>query len=148
MTYPVSRTLIASLSGLVLLLAAGETFAAGPGAGHGGAMTAHPAFRSGMGRNFGHHRGRHGGAFWPGYVYGDGDYGSAPVEPGAEVPSSASGDVHYTYTYDVPWDQVHRFPPNVVPSNRPYVQECTTQTVTVSRSGGAQTSDVNITRCY
>jgi hypothetical protein len=148
MTYPVSRTLIASLSGLVLLLATGETFAAGPaGAAHGGAMTAHPAFRPGVGRSFGHHRGRN-GAFWPGYVYGDGYYGSAPVEPGADVAPPASGDVHYTYTYDVPWDQVHRFPPNVVPSDRPYVQECTTQTVTVPRRGGAQTSDVNIMRCY
>lgn len=146
MTYPVSRTLIASLSGLVLLLGGGETFAAGPGAAHGGPMTAHPAFRPGMARSFGHHHGRN-GAYWPGYVYGD--YGPAPVGPGADVAPPASGDVHYTYTYDVPWDQVHRFPPNVVPSDRPYVQECSTQSVTVPRRGGSdQTADINIMRCY
>jgi hypothetical protein len=147
MMFPGSRTLIASLSGLALLLATGETFAAGPGAGHGGAFTAHPAFRPGTGRTFGHHRGRNVGAFWPGW--GDGYYGSTPAEPGVDAAAPASGDVHYTYTYDVPWDQVHRFPPNVVPSDRPYVQECTTQTVTVPRHGGSdQTADINIMRCY
>jgi hypothetical protein len=147
MTYSRSRTLLASLSGLALLIATGESFAAGPVVAHGGAM-AHPAFRPGLGRGVGHHRGRNGG-FWPGYVYGDGDgyYGASPVDSGA--PAQASGDVHYTYTYDVPWDQVHRFPPNVVPSNRPYVQECSTQSVTVPRRGGSdQTADINIMRCY
>jgi hypothetical protein len=147
MTYSRSRTLLASLSGLALLLAAGDAFAAGPVAAHGGAM-AHPAFRPGMGRGFSHHRGRNGG-FWPGYVYGDGDVydGASPVDSGA--PAQASGDVHYTYTYDVPWDQVHRFPPNVVPSDRPYVQQCSTQSVTVPRRGGSdQTADINIMRCY
>jgi hypothetical protein len=154
MRYPGSRTLIASLSVLTLILATSETFAAGPGvaAVRGGAFAAHPAFRPGIGRPFGHHRGRNnaGAFFWPGY--GDwGDYdGSTPGGYGTDVPPpQASGDVHYTYTYDVPWDQIHRFPPNVLPSARPYVPDCTAQTVTVPRrAGGEPTESVNITRCY
>lgn len=146
MSYPGSRTLVASLSGLVLLLAASETFAAGAGAAHRGGLVAHPAFRPGIGRSFGH-RGRHVGAFWPGV--GDWGYGSAPGEPGGDVAPPTSGDVHYTYTYDVPWDAVHRFPPNVIPSARPYVPDCTAQTVTVPRREGAgQTANINIMRCY
>jgi hypothetical protein len=153
MRYPGSRTLIASLSGLVLILATSDTFAAGPGvAARAGVFAAHPAFRPGVGRSFGRHRGRNnvGAFFWPGF--GDwGDYdGSTPGGYGADVPPpQASGDVHYTYTYDVPWDQIHRFPPNVVPSARPYVPDCTAQTVTVPRrAGGEPTESVNIMRCY
>ena len=151
MRYPGSRTLIASLSGLVLILATSETFAAGAGAALGGAVAAHPAFRPafrpGVGRPFGHHRGRNVGAFWPGI--GDWGYGSTPSEPSLDVPPPPSGDVHYTYTYDVPWDQIHRFPPNVTPSARPYVPDCTAQTVTVPRREGTdQTANVNIMRCY
>jgi hypothetical protein len=148
MAYPGSRALIASFSALALILATSETFAAGAGVAHSGAFAAHPAFRPGMGRSFGHHRGRHVGAFWPGI--GDwGDYGYTPGEPGADVAQPPSGDVHYTYTYDVPWDQIHRFPPNVIPSARPYVPDCTAQTVTVPRrEGGEPTASVNIMRCY
>jgi hypothetical protein len=149
MRYPGSRTLIASLSALALILATSDTFAAGSGVAHGGAFAAHPAFRPGIGRSFGHHRGRNVGAFWPGI--GDwGDYGYTPGEPGADIaPPPSSGDVHYTYTYDVPWDQIHRFPPNVVPSARPYVPDCTAQTVTVPRRAGTdETANVNIMRCY
>jgi hypothetical protein len=152
MRYPGSRTLIASLGGLALILATSDTFAAGAGVAHGGAFAAHPAFRPGVGRSFGRHRGRNnvGAFFWPGF--GDwGDYdGSTPGGYGADVPPpQASGDVHYTYTYDVPWDTVHRLPPNVIPSARPYVPDCTAQTVTVPRrEGGEPTESVNIMRCY
>ena len=143
--YSGCRTLVASFSGLALLLAAGEAFAAGPGTPHQGAFAAHPSVRPGVARPFGHHRGRTVGAFWPGFGY----YGSTPGEGGVDVPPSASGDVHYTYTYDVPWDYAHRLPPNVIPSARPYVQDCTAQTVTVPRHAGSnQTANVNITRCY
>ena len=89
MRYPGSRTLIASLSGLVLILATSDTFAAGPGvAARAGVFAAHPAFRPGVGRSFGRHRGRNnvGAFFWPGF--GDwGDYdGSTPGGYGADVP--------------------------------------------------------------
>jgi hypothetical protein len=92
-------------------------------------------------RAFRHHRRFGGGSYWPGaYAYGP------TAEPAAETPPSASTDVHYTYTYDVPWDWAHRYPPNVVPSDRPYVSSCPVETVKVLGRGGEQT--VNITRCY
>jgi len=94
---------------------------------------------------FHHHRRFGGGVFpyWPGYD----DYGSAAYGgTGAEAVPPQSNDVHTTYTYDVPWDWAHRFPPNVVPSNRPYVSSCPTESVSVPGRGGEQT--VNITRCY
>ena len=59
----------------------------------------------------------------------------------------ASNDVHYTYKYDVPWDWAHRYPPNVVPSDRPYVSSCPTEIVKVPDNNG-QEQTVNITRCY
>ncbi|MGJ4883091.1 hypothetical protein [Bradyrhizobium sp. HKCCYLRH1065] len=64
-----------------------------------------------------------------------------------QIPEHTSADVRYTYTYDVPWDWVHRFPPNVVPSDRPYVSSCPMQTVTVPGRRGGDHS-VTITRCY
>ncbi len=88
------------------------------------------------------HRGQ--GAFLPAvgaFAYGpDGE----PVPQ--QVPEHTSADVRYTYTYDVPWDWAHRYPPNVVPSDRPYVSSCPVETVRVPGRGGEQT--VNVTRCY
>jgi hypothetical protein len=65
----------------------------------------------------------------------------------ADVAQPASGDVHYTYTYDVPWDWAHRFPPAVAPSDRPYVSSCPTETVTLAGRGGAEKT-INVIRCY
>jgi len=53
----------------------------------------------------------------------------------------------YTYQYDVPWDWAHRYPPNVVPSERPYVTTCPEETVTVPGRNGADAS-VRVMRCY
>ena len=73
--------------------------------------------------------------------------GPTTDEPVADVTPPVSGDRRYTYTYDVPWDAVHRFPPAITPSGRPYVSECPTQIQTVpGRDGQART--VNIVRCY
>jgi hypothetical protein len=55
--------------------------------------------------------------------------------------------MRYTYTYDVPWDWAHRYPPAVLPSERAYVPECPQQTVTVLGKGGREQT-VNIIRCY
>ncbi len=63
------------------------------------------------------------------------------------APPPASSDTRYTYTYDVPWDWVHRFPPNVTPSDRPYVQSCPSESVTVPGRGGTEQT-VNVMRCY
>ncbi|WP_036044770.1 hypothetical protein, partial [Bradyrhizobium yuanmingense] len=84
--------------------------------------------------------------YWP----GGGSYfhdGAGYSQPFADVNQSLSADVRYTYTYDVPWDWTHRYPPNVVPSNRPYVPSCPTEQVTVPGRGGSEHT-VNIMRCY
>lgn len=141
------RALIASVGGLALILASNASFAASGSVHGGGGFAAHPMFRPSIARSFRHHHGRNvGGVFWPGEAgWADGPASADPVD--ASPPTS--GDVHYTYTYDVPWDAVHRLPPNVLPSTRPYVPDCTAQTVTVPRRGGtSQTTNVNITRCY
>jgi hypothetical protein len=89
------------------------------------------------------HHGRFGGGtYWPGY--GDDAYGaygaaSAPITS----PLAGPNEVHYTYTQDVPWDWAHRFPPNVTPSDKPYVPGCGAESVDV---GGGKT--VNVFRCY
>jgi hypothetical protein len=142
MAYKVFGALVASLGAVALLFGAGETIA-GPGTSHGaGFARAHSTFRPHLGPSFRHHR--RGGGFWPGV--GGGFYGP-DGEPMVEAPPPASGDVHYTYTQDVPWDWAHRYPPAVAPSDRPYVSSCPAESVTVpGRDGKEQV--VNITRCY
>ena len=110
-----------------------------------GAAGARPGVQTPMARApFRHHNGRAFGGFWPtvgGYGYYDGSPYGAPA-----IDVTQPSNVHYTYTYDVPWDWAHRFPPNVVPSDRPYAQSCTTEPVTVPGRGGDHV--VNVTRCY
>jgi hypothetical protein len=142
MTYRMYGVLIASLSA-ALVLAAGEA-SARSAAGARAAVISRPIARPLAVHSFRHHH--RGGVFWPGV---DGGYYGADGAPVIDnYPQAAmSNDVHYTYTYDVPWDWAHRFPPNVAPSNRPYVSSCTAETVRVpGRGGGEQT--VNVTRCY
>jgi hypothetical protein len=130
---------IASVSVVALLLATTETFARSAGV-HGGGFSRPPGIHS-----FQHHRRNNAGGFWPtdgGYFYGSSD-----GEPVADVTQPASRDVHYTYTYDVPWDWAHRFPPAVAPSDRPYVSSCPTESVTVTGRGGKEQT-VNVIRCY
>ncbi len=148
MTYRMYGALIASLGVAALILAPNETFAdpvALPAAG--GSVVANPAFRPPTGRPLQRHRGHHARTFWPGTA---GYFYEPPyAEPGVDVVPPPSGDIRYTYTYDVPWDWSHRYPPAVAPSDRPYVQECTKQTVKVPRrEGSEETVSVNITRCY
>jgi hypothetical protein len=138
---------VASFSVVALILATNETLGGSRAAPGGGVASAHPTFRPSVGRPLHHHRGHNLGAFWPGadgFFYGP---SSSYGDPNLDVMPPASGDVRYTD--DVPWDAVHRFPPAVAPSDRPYVQECTTQTVTVPRRDGEeQTANVNVLRCY
>jgi hypothetical protein len=135
--------LAASASAIVLVFAATEASARTAGAPAHGAIGAiggvRPFVPHGL-HGLRHHHGRdNGGAFWPGY--GDG-YGAYPTEP-MTAPLRGPNEVHYTYTYDVPWDWAHRFPPNVTPSDRPYVPGCGSEAVDV---GGGKT--VNVIRCY
>ena len=138
--------IIASLSGAALTLSAGETFARGGK----GAVAAAPFVRPGVpiaprAPFLHHHRRGFVGGLWP----AGGFYGGAPFgEPLADSSLPLSNDVNYTYTYkqDVPWDWAHRYPPMVVPSDRPYVPACFSEPVTVPGRSGDQT--VNVIRCY
>jgi len=134
--------LIASLGVVAFVLAPNEAFARSGGA-RGAFASTHPISRPTAAHAFRHHRGNN--VFWPGI---GGDYYGPDVAPVGEVPGPpTSSDVHYTYTYDVPWDWAHRFPPAVAPSDRPYVPGCSAEAVTVPGHDG-QEQTVNVTRCY
>ena len=145
MTYRMYGAFIASLSAVAFMLAATETFARS-GAAHGGGFTpTHSTFHPRVAQSLRHHRRNDGGTFWP--ADGAYDYGPSNGEPVVEGTPPASGDIHTTYTYDVPWDWAHRYPPAVTPSDRPYVPSCPTEAVTVPGRDGTEKT-VNITRCY
>ncbi len=133
----------ASLSVVALMLASNETFAASA-APRGGVTSTHSISRPSVAQSIRHHRRNNVGAFWP--AAGD-FYGPSNGEPIGDAGQPASGDVHYTYTYDVPWDWAHRYPPAVTPSDRPYVPSCPSEAVTVPGRGGEERT-VNIMRCY
>src|SRR5882672_6021190 len=123
--------LIASLGAVALMFAANETFARS-GVVHGAGAAAvraiaHPA----AARAFRQHRRNFVGPAVGGFFYGpDGApfYGpdGAPLVNAAQPPSN---DIRYTHIEDVPWDWAHRYPPNVTPSDRPYVTSCSAETV-------------------
>jgi hypothetical protein len=153
MTYRMYGAFVASLGVAAFMLGASETFArpagAAPGAapGHGFAAP-RPMFRPPGAQAFRHHPRRGNiGQFWPGaggFYYGANGYGANGEVP-VDVGQPASGNFHYTYSYDVPWDWTHRYP-LTLPSERPYVPSCNTEVVTVPGRGGEQS--INITRCY
>ena len=116
--------------------AGGVGVAAGPRAGN---ATVRPVPHALHG--FRHHNRFNNGFFWPGY--GDAYGATAPMGEPVTSPLAGPNEVHYTYTQDVPWDWAHRFPPNVTPSDRPYVPACGSESVDV---GGGKT--VNVFRCY
>ena len=133
--------LVASVSVVALMLAANEAFARSGGGHSGGFASTRSVPRPAVA--FQHHRRNHVGGLWPaagGYYY-EPSYG----EPMADV--TQPRDTHYTYTYDVPWDWAHRFPPAVAPSDRPYVSSCPTETVTLAGRGSADKT-INVIRCY
>ena len=147
MTYHIHGALLASLSAAALLLSPVDSFARpggaaphGVSAGPSGAMARAPI---GPGARF--HRRSSPFVYWPG---GGGFYdGAGYSQPFVDAGQPVTTDVRYTYTYDVPWDWTHRFPPNVVPSDRPYVPSCPTEQVRVPGRGGSEHT-VNIMRCY
>lgn len=141
MTHRMYGMLVASLGVLTLVLAANETFARSGPASHGGLTSAHRNFRPAVAHALRHHRRNNAGVVWPGII--EPPYG----EPAADVTQPLSSDIHYTCTYDIPWDWPHRCPPAVQPSERAYAPSCPTETVTVpGHDGNEQT--VNVTRCY
>lgn len=143
MTYRKLGTLVA-VGTIAFAFATNEAGARGGGAGvagasHAGVGTVRPAPHAFNGFR---HRGRFNGrVFWPGYSDAYGAY--TPTDVPVASPLAGPNEVHYTYTQDVPWDWAHRFPPNVTPSDRPYVPGCGSEAVDV---GGGKT--VNVIRCY
>jgi hypothetical protein len=144
MAYRMVGALIASLGAVALMLGTNETFAASGAAPHARMASTH--FRPSVNPSLRHHRRNNFGGFFPGE---DGFfYDPSTGEPIVGGPPPASGgDIHYTYTYDVPWDWAHRYPPAVVPSDRPYVSGCPAETVTVRGHDGREQT-INIMRCY
>jgi len=144
MTYTKFGTLAASVGVMAFALASYEASARPAAPARGAVVPARPIARPFVANSFRHHRGN---AFWPGVVDG-GYYGTDAAAPITEMtPPQAPSDVRYTYTYDVPWDWAHRFPPAVAPSDRPYVSGCTAESVTVPGRGGGD-HVVTVTRCY
>jgi hypothetical protein len=135
--------LTASVGAMVLMLAANEAFAASRAAFHGGShLTSHR-----LAGHFRHHRGQQqqGAYIWPGDVD---DYGYGPAgEPVLSGTQPLPADIGNSNASDIPWDWAHRYPPLVMPSNRPYVSTCGSETMTVPNEHGG-TGQVNIIRCY
>ncbi len=132
--------------GAATILVTNDTTVARSGIGYYG-WSARQAPHGPATRAFLHQRRGNAGVAWPaGGVF----YGSSidePVVPAVPSFGPMAGDIHYTMTNDVPWDWVHRYPPMVAPSDRPYVPSCTAETKTFpGHDGGEQT--VSITRCY
>jgi hypothetical protein len=145
MTHRMYGAFIASLSLVALMLAANETFARS-GAAHGGGFTStHSISHPPVAQSLRHHRRNNAGTLWP--AEGGFFYGPSNGEPMVDVAQPTSGDTHSTYTYDVPWDWVHRYPPAVTPSERPYVPSCPAETVTVPGHDGKEQT-VRVMRCY
>ncbi len=136
--------LIACLSVVALMLVPGEAFARSGTTARSAFASTHPMARPFIHQPFHNHRRIHPGVFLPGTGL---FYDQSTGQPIIDATQPPSGDVHYTYTYDVPWDWAHRFPPDVVPSNRPYVTGCPTDVVRVPGSDGAEHT-VNVMRCY
>ena len=136
---------IASLSVVALMLAANETFAGSGAALRGGFTSTHSISHPSVAQSLRHHRRNNVGTLRP--AVGGFFYGPSNGEPMVDVTQPISGDIHYTYTYDVPWDWAHRYPPAVTPSERPYVPSCPAETVTVPGHDGKEQT-VSIMRCY
>ena len=146
MAYKMYAAFIASLS-IALTFASNETFGASGTVNGGTSASTHSTFHPSGARPLPHHIGRHTGALWP--AAGGLFSGPANGEPEVDVTEPMSGDVHYTCTYDIPWDWVHRCPSFVSPSERvvtPHEPGCPAQTVTIPMGDGKEKT-VTIVRC-
>ena len=148
MAYRMYWAFIATVSAAALLLATNETFARS-GVAPGGFSAARPIPNASAAPWFRHHRRHNFGTWWPGaggYYYGASS-DERLADSLSDVTQPMSRDIRYTYTQDVPWDWAHRYPPNVAPSDRPYVSSCSSEPVTVPGRNGEEKT-INITRCY
>ena len=131
--------LIASVGAIALTVAASETFAASRGAHMTSHRGAAHAFRH-------HHRSQQGAFIWDGGGYYDG-YNYGPTGEAVLDGAPLTGEVRNSNASAIPWDWAHRYPPAVMPSDRPYVSSCGAETVTVPDGRGG-TGQVNVIRCY
>jgi hypothetical protein len=144
MAYRIYPAFVASLGAIAVMLGASETFARSGTSPRGAFASAHSIAHPSAARPFRNHRINDQGTFWPA-VGDDGFYGSSNGDLTAEVGQPPSGDIHYTY--EVPWDWAHQYPPIITPTGRPYVPSCPTQTVTVPGHDGKRQA-VNVTQCF
>ncbi len=144
MMYRMVGSFFASLGVIAIMLAANAAFARSGTAPAVAVASTHPIAARSAAPSLRYRRGN-GGRFY-GPVLGGAFYGPSNGEP-VSVTEPVSADVHYTHTYDVPWDWAHRYQPAVVPSDRPYAPSCSNEPVTVPGRGGKAQS-VNVTRCY
>jgi hypothetical protein len=138
--------LIASLCAVSLICAPDASFAAGP---HGGSSSARSHSHSRFHSPFARHRNRIDNgfvAFFPDDNY-YGDYYNQPPGGPAGLTQPIPNDVGNANANEIPWDWAHRYPPLVVPSDKPYVASCPTETIKVPGHFGQEQS-INITRCY
>ena len=142
MTSKMYAARIASVGAIALVFAANES-SARTGTASRAFTPAHSISHPAFAHTLRHSRRRNAGFVWATDSYG---YGSPDGTPLADGTAPPSGDVHYTTTYDVPWDWAHRLPPNVTPGDRAYVPSCPTQVVTVPGRNGSQ--NVNVTQCF
>lgn len=121
-------------------------------ASHGGvSASTHSPFHSSFIRWRHRDNRRNAGTFFP--AAGGYFWGSSNGQPVIEAAQPLSGDIHYTYTLDVPWDWVHRYPPSffasppeAFPPPVPHAPGCAAQTVTVPGADGKDQT-ITMVRC-
>jgi hypothetical protein len=135
--------LIASFILAAVMLAATDGFARSGSAPRGAFASTHS--NPSVTHSLRHNRRNRIAPLWP--AAGGFYYGPSNGEAVLDVTQAPSADIHQTYTYDVPWDWAHRYPPTVAPGERPYVQSCTAETVAFPAHDGSERT-VNVIRCY
>jgi hypothetical protein len=133
--------LFASLGAMALTLAGDESLAGSKAGSRAGIGSTSHRLGAHMSR---FHRRALAAFVWPGDEgFGFGPNGGPIFDGTSQVPA----DVRNSNANDIPWDWIHRYPPMVAPSARPYVSSCGAETVTVPDGHGGN-GQVNIFRCY
>jgi hypothetical protein len=143
MAYRKYGALIASLGVTALVFAANGASARSGNPAQGLVGAKHPVARNQVLLHRFNRRNNFNGTVWP--AYDDSFYGPSTGEPGLTQPIPT--DIRNSQAYEIPWDWAHRYPPIVVPTERPYVSSCSAETVNVPGREGKEQA-VNILRCY
>ena len=151
MTGKVCAAFITSVS-VALTLASNQTFGQSVVGHVGTSASPHSTFHPLVARSLRHLNRSNIRSFFP--VDGAFCCGLRNGLPADDIAPSMTGDFHYTFKNDVPWDWAHRLPPDFfggVPagSSAPevsYGPGCDTQTVTVP-GGDGKDKTINMLRC-